>query len=326
MARIRTVKPDFWADEKVGALSPLARLAFIGSWNFADDEGLLRWSPEYLAASVFMYDGLSPKKIAGIMTELADADLLFPYSIGRTRQALAYVVNFKAHQKINRPQPSKLDPPSVTNDRTRLMYAKRDKWICHLCLGPINREQKYATERYADDGHSLVGHVELNLSLDHVVPRIDGGTDYPANIRCAHVSCNKARRDLPISEFVVPASVLRLLGNSVNAHGTFTEPSPPEGKGKGREEEREGEGLTPPSPRCPQHVDNPNPPPCGRCKDARQAREKWDRDVKEAAKSAGLAIRRCQMCDPDGYEYESGTRIPKTPWVRCDHRSLRSVS
>lgn len=100
--------------------------------------------------------------------------------------------------------------------------------------------------------------------------------------------------------------------------------------GKGREKEwGEGERASatePPSPRCPQHVDNPNPPPCGRCKDARQARERWDRDVKEAAKDAGLAIRRCRMCDPDGYEYEPGTRIPKTPWVRCEHRPLRSVS
>ena len=102
--------------------------------------------------------------------------------------------------------------------------------------------------------------------------------------------------------------------------------SVPGGGEQGRRGAEEGGGEEPPSPRCAQHVDNPNPPPCGRCKDARQAREKWDRDVKEAAKNAGLAIRRCQMCDPDGYEYEPGSRVPKTPWVRCDHRSLRSVS
>ena len=39
MARIRTVKPDIWTDEKFVELSPLARLLFIGLWNFADDEG-----------------------------------------------------------------------------------------------------------------------------------------------------------------------------------------------------------------------------------------------------------------------------------------------
>ena len=30
MARIRTIKPDFWTDEKVVELSAFARLLFIG--------------------------------------------------------------------------------------------------------------------------------------------------------------------------------------------------------------------------------------------------------------------------------------------------------
>jgi hypothetical protein len=40
MARIRTVKPEFWTSEQVMELSPLARLAFIGMWNFCDDAGV----------------------------------------------------------------------------------------------------------------------------------------------------------------------------------------------------------------------------------------------------------------------------------------------
>lgn len=31
-----------------------------------------------------------------------------------------------------------------------------------------------------------------------------------------------------------------------------------------------------PSPLCPEHVNDPEPPPCGRCADARRARERWD--------------------------------------------------
>lgn len=115
-------------------------------------------------------------------------------------------------------------------------------------------------------------------------------------------------------------------------HDTLTEPltesplsdSVPGGGSRGAGEQGRGES-NPPPPRCPQHVDNPNPPACGRCKDARVARERWDRDVKEAAKTAGLAARACRMCDPDGYVYEIGTRVPKTPWVKCEHSPLRSV-
>lgn len=326
MARIRSVKPDFWADEKIGALSPLARLAFIGSWNYADDEGLLRWTPEYLTASVFMYDGLSTKKVQQVMLELAEADLVFPYAIGRARQQLAYVVNFRVHQKINRPQPSKLEPPSIDSDRTRSMYAKRDRWACHLCLGPINRERLYAEQRYDDDNASLKGYVELNLSIDHLVPRISGGTDHPSNLKCAHLSCNKARRDMSIDQFTTPESVRRALLVSVNTHGRITEGSPPEGEGS-----REGKGgggeqadALPPPPRCAQHVDNPSPGPCGPCKDSRLARKAWDALAGEREREAVLTRRKCPHCDADGYRYEPGTRVPKAPYERCNH--LRSVS
>ena len=52
MARIRTIKPEFWEDEDVGRLSPMARLLFIGSWSLADDEGLLTWSASFLKAKI----------------------------------------------------------------------------------------------------------------------------------------------------------------------------------------------------------------------------------------------------------------------------------
>jgi hypothetical protein len=33
-----------------------------------------------------------------------------------------------------------------------------------------------------------------------------------------------------------------------------------------------------PPPRCPKHLDDPAPPPCGPCGDARRAHERWERD------------------------------------------------
>ena len=39
MARIRTIKPEFWTSEQVVECSPTARLLFIGLWNFCDDAG-----------------------------------------------------------------------------------------------------------------------------------------------------------------------------------------------------------------------------------------------------------------------------------------------
>ncbi|MCW2545407.1 MAG: hypothetical protein JWM40_2959 [Frankiales bacterium] len=198
MARIRSIKPEFWEDDVVGSLTPLARLLFIGSWNAADDEGLLRWTPDFLNASFFMYDALSNKRVQQLMNELVENGLVFPYSGGKTQQRLAYVVNFRRHQKINRAQPGKFPPPSIQNRDVQQMYGRRDRWTCHLCSFPILLTTDDST-------------CDLALSLDHVEVRIAGGSDYPSNIRAAHISCNKARRDKAVEDFIVPNTVLHAL-------------------------------------------------------------------------------------------------------------------
>lgn len=39
MARIRTIKPEFWSDEKLSPLAPIDRLTFLGLISMADDYG-----------------------------------------------------------------------------------------------------------------------------------------------------------------------------------------------------------------------------------------------------------------------------------------------
>ena len=39
MARIRTIKPEFWDSPSTAKASPWARLLFIAMWNWADDYG-----------------------------------------------------------------------------------------------------------------------------------------------------------------------------------------------------------------------------------------------------------------------------------------------
>ena len=39
MARIRTIKPEFWGSPSVAGTSPWARLLYIAMWNWADDYG-----------------------------------------------------------------------------------------------------------------------------------------------------------------------------------------------------------------------------------------------------------------------------------------------
>jgi hypothetical protein len=217
MARIRTVKPEFWEDETIGLLSPHARLLFIGTWNLADDEGLLRWSPAYVKASLFMYDDITLEQVADCMAELTRHGVIFAYRGGKTQQQLAYVINFHRHQRINRPQPGRLPPPSLQNATVRKMYGERDKWICHLCTNEIEqlpRETEYSG--LCDD---------LTLSIDHVIPKSAGGSDYPSNLRASHQSCNKRRCDkpLPLTE-VVNDSLNDSVNDSTLARGPARAP------------------------------------------------------------------------------------------------------
>ena len=39
MARIRTIKPEFWDSPDTAKAGPWARLCFIALWNWADDYG-----------------------------------------------------------------------------------------------------------------------------------------------------------------------------------------------------------------------------------------------------------------------------------------------
>jgi hypothetical protein len=203
MPRIRTVKPEFWEDEVVGLLPRDARLLFISTFNMADDEGLLRWTPAYIKAQTFIYDDdLTLKHVEVLMGLLTDAGLLFPFVGGVARQQMAVIVNFRKHQRINRPQKSKLPAPSLGAWQVREMYARRDGWTCQLCGGEIPQR--------------IVVNEDHNLAIDHIRPVAAGGTDHPSNVRAAHQVCARSRRHSPDGEEFVPPAGLAGLEDSLN--------------------------------------------------------------------------------------------------------------
>lgn len=190
MARIRTIKPEFWTDDLLGSLSRDARLLFVATWNMADDEGLLRWSPPIIKGAAFPFDDdITVQTVQALMAELEEAGIIFAYKGGRSQQALGYVVNFHKHQKINRPSPSRLPPPPLNDQKVRAMYAGRDGGVCHLCCLPFDDAW---SDKYEDS---------FMASPDHIKPQAQGGTDYPSNIRAAHLTCNKGRRDRSPDEY-----------------------------------------------------------------------------------------------------------------------------
>lgn len=64
MARIRTVKPEFWTDGRMVSLSPWARLFYIGTWNFAlCDRGHLPDDPMGLKLKILPADPVDPSEL-----------------------------------------------------------------------------------------------------------------------------------------------------------------------------------------------------------------------------------------------------------------------
>jgi hypothetical protein len=108
MARIRTIKPEFFTSDDVCAMSPLARLLFIGCWCEADREGRFEWRPRTLKRKYLPEDDCDADEVCG---ELISRGLIVLYD-----QGLAYVTGFTKHQVINlREAQSKYpEPPAVT--------------------------------------------------------------------------------------------------------------------------------------------------------------------------------------------------------------------
>lgn len=96
-------------------------------------------------------------------------------------------------------------------------------------------------------------------------------------------------------------------------------PTRPVGTHLGRESPDPNAREQPPPPRCRQHLDQPAAGPCGPCGEARRAREAWNR---HAELDRITAIRRCRLCDAEGWRYEPGRRVPITPYLRCTHTPL----
>jgi len=110
MARIRTIKPDFWTDEKVVELSMEARLFFIGSWNFSDDNGNLQRSARKLKMQIFPADAIDCEPL---IQSLIAHGMLIEYSVNG--ETFLHIKGFKAHQVINRPSKTGLpEPDSVS--------------------------------------------------------------------------------------------------------------------------------------------------------------------------------------------------------------------
>jgi uncharacterized phage protein (TIGR02220 family) len=101
MARIRTIKPEFWTSEQVADCSPNTRLLFIGMWSFCDDNGIHPASLKRIKMEVFPSDSISESELQTGIQELITSRLLSEYDVAGKR--FWQVTGWHNHQRIDRP-------------------------------------------------------------------------------------------------------------------------------------------------------------------------------------------------------------------------------
>lgn len=112
MARIRTVKPDFFDDEKLATISRDARLLFIGLLVCSDDYGVVKGHPVWLKSKIFPYDDLSQICFNDFLSEIESIGIIKPFVAHGEKYY--FIKNFQKHQVINRPSASR-NPQYIEN-------------------------------------------------------------------------------------------------------------------------------------------------------------------------------------------------------------------
>lgn len=109
MARIRTIKPEFWADEKLSLLDPVTRLVFLGLISMADDAGRLIDNVKLLDGQLFPSTDDTCRDALDI---LARTSRITRYR-SSSGQPLIQISNWERHQKVDHPNKYVLPGPET---------------------------------------------------------------------------------------------------------------------------------------------------------------------------------------------------------------------
>lgn len=194
MARIRSIKPEFWSSEQVMECSPTARLLFIGLWNFCDDAGNHSASLKTIKAEVFPGDDIESSTIRGMLDELSSNGLLVFYS--SENKDFLHVTGWH-HQRIDKPSfkhPPYIPEKSSTTRRTVVDHSP---------------PERSGEERSGEEGKG--GESEGDRSpTDLLGDDASAGSDKPSEVAIVVATYNRLLPDCQSVEVVNPKRQKRI--------------------------------------------------------------------------------------------------------------------
>lgn len=197
MARIRTVKPEFWSDSLMVQLPPLARLLYVAIWTAADDHGCLQDEPERLAMEVMPRE--DPAAVDD-MVQLLIASGRMTLCASEDGWTYLEVARWADHQRIDRPSKSRISREGsrkiAISLATRRAVGKKYgcspgsvvNAACYYCGSP----GKVHWWTLAD-GRPSAWVTFPGLELDHLEPEGTGGESSSPNIVLACRRCNRSK-------------------------------------------------------------------------------------------------------------------------------------
>ena len=112
MARIRSLKPEFFRHEVLARLSPTHRLLFAGLWTQADREGRLMDRPQRLKEALLPHDSCDIEKLLTDLADTVDPYDNKPFIVRYTVDGCHYIqiTNFHKHQYPHIKEPKSTIP------------------------------------------------------------------------------------------------------------------------------------------------------------------------------------------------------------------------
>jgi hypothetical protein len=170
MARIRTIKPEFFTSLTIDSLTLEQRLTFIGLWTYVDDEGRCKYDPRLIRAALWPLSERTAEDVDDDIRGLTEASLITHYVVSE-RSFLA-VNSWVEHQRINRKTASRLPAPSDgeivpltrRNDRSRRTHGGLSEEVHRERKGTGNREGKPIAD--------AIGSAEPPAEPTDITPRV----------------------------------------------------------------------------------------------------------------------------------------------------------
>ncbi|MDC7805553.1 hypothetical protein PQS31_01740 [Luteimonas sp BLCC-B24] len=176
MARIRTIKPEFWKHEDLSALPEITHMLAAALLNHADDEGYFNANPALVRAECL------PLREPSVSTQdslrmLAEIGFI---QIGQGEDGKRYgrVVKFDEHQRVNRPTPSKIKAMHIVWEGSMPTHTQLSE------ASPPERNREQGREEEQGTGNSsLRSESSAPLALTSPNPPADLTTTRAARIQ-----------------------------------------------------------------------------------------------------------------------------------------------